>query len=653
MKRDARIQELEGQIRFHRDLYYNRQPVISDEEFDRLVDELRGLDPESPVLSEVGAPVVTEITGLPTKRHKIPMGSLDKVPEDRLEHWASKAGPLFLVQEKLDGISMEVEYVEGQLVDAITRGDGVVGEVVTFNAVNIQNVARKLPVPLTGSVRGEVICRRSVFVDHFAGLGFANPRNTVSGTVRKKYGDRSVNRHFEAHYYDLIGEGLDFATEREKMEYLRDRLGLKIATTYFDRDLEGVRRIYRQYTDESGSGLREKRDYDIDGLVVRSDSIELQRKLGEIGNRPRWAIAYKFPSEGQETILRDIEWSLGVGGRLTPVARLEPVTVSGVTVRNATLHNLDYVRDLGVRIGDRVLVERAGDVIPQVVRVVEGHGGSEPKPPKACPQCESQVLMEGKYLRCPNPDCGGKVYGDLKRWIDELEIDSLGEKWIRILVDQGLLADPADLYRLRVEDLVELERMGDVLARKVVRNIADTKRPPLDRFVAALNVPEFSVQRAQMLIDAGYDTLEKLLAVTAEEIASVKGFKETLAGRIQEGLAARRERIRNLEAVGVKPRPTPRKAATGKLAGKTFCFTGAVKSLNAGTGKRWTRREMESLVEAEGGRSASDVSAGLDYLVMADPDSKSSKAQKARKLGTKILGEEEFFKLMGKSAPGP
>ncbi len=642
-----RIEALEREIRRHRDLYYNRQPIISDEEFDRLVDELRVLAPGSPVLAEIGAPLVPELTGLPTKRHRIPMGSLDKVPEDRLERWAAKAGPRFLVQEKLDGISMDFEYERGELVDAITRGDGITGEVVTFNAVNIQNVLRRLPVPFTGAIRGEVICRRSVFLDRFAALGFANPRNTVSGTVRKKYGDRSVNRFFEVHYYDLLGEGLDLATEREKMEYLRDRLKVQLARSWFGEDLAGVRRIFREYAGDGGPGKRVTLDYDIDGLVVKADSLEVQRKLGEIGNRPRWAIAYKFVSEGQETDLEGLEWSLGVGGRLTPVARLVPVVITGVTVRNATLHNLGNVRGLGVRVGDRVLVERAGDVIPQVVKVVEGRGGPEPQAPANCPRCGSEVLVEGKYLRCPNPECAGKVYGDLRKWIGELEIDALGEKWIATLIEEGLASDPADLYRLREEDLVGLERMGEVLARKVVRNIAETREPPLDRFLAALNIPEFSRQRAQMVIDAGYESLKELQALSAEEIASIRGFKETLAGRIHRGLAARRDRIEKLRAAGVTPRPgVPKAAAEGPLSGKTFCFTGGVKAVNPGTGKPWTRKELQALVEARGGRNLSDVSAGLDYLVMADPGSRSSKAEKARKLGTKILGEDEFLEML-------
>ncbi len=663
----ARADELERLIRRHRDLYYNRAPEIPDAEFDELVEELEALRPESPVLAEVGASV-PEGAELPTKRHRIPMGSLDKVPEDRLEQWAAKTGPRFLVLEKLDGISMEFEYEGGTLVDAITRGDGLVGEVVTFNVLYCQNVVRRLSLPFTGSVRGEVICRRSVFREHFASRDFANPRNSVSGTVRKKYDNakldrpRTLNRRFEVHYYDVIAEGVEFATEREKMEFIRDTLKLRLAEVYFDQDLDGVRRIYRDYLGENCDGRRRSLDYDIDGLVVRADSIERQRELGEVNSRPRYAMAYKFPSEAKETILREVHWSLGVGGRVTPVARLEPVEVAGVTVSNATLHNLEYVRGLGVRAGDRVLVERAGDVIPQVLRVVESRGGPEPVPPATCPRCEQPLFAEGKYFRCPNPECAGKVYGDLMRWVGEMEIDALGEKWVATFIEKELISDPADLYRIGVEEVrdavqkPEGERKGSrpeesKLAEKIVRNIAETRKPPLDRFLAALNIPEFSRQRAQMLIDVGHDTIEKIQALTRDEILLVKGFKEALAEKIAAGIAARGERIGGLLAAGVNPKAgVPRAAIDGPLAGKTFCFTGAVKTTNPTTGKRWTRKEMQALVEERGGRNVTDVTAGLDYLVMADPDSKSSKAEKARQLGTKVMGEEEFFSTMGSSS---
>lgn len=651
------VEQLEAEIRRHRDLYYNRQPEITDAEFDALVDELREIAPSSEVLAEVGAPVDTAAVGLPTKRHRIPMGSLDKVPEDRLDAWAEKAGPTFLVQEKYDGISLEIEYDDGGLVDAITRGDGYVGEVVTHNAVAFHNVHRTLPRAFSGSVRGEVMLRLSVFEAHFARLGFANPRNTVSGTVRKKHGDLSLARHFEVFFYDVIADDVSFTTETEKLRFLAEDLGLRPAVSYFDVTIDEVRRIYREYLgDEDTPGKRLELDYEIDGLVVRASSIETQQRLGVVQNRPRFATAYKFPSEGKTTVLEAVDWSLGIGSRVTPVARLRPSRIAGVTVSNATLHNIDIIRELGIRIGDEVYVERRGDVIPQVRRVVASHGGEVPQPPDTCPACGHDLDLDGKYLVCPHASCPGKAFGDIFKWVQELEVDSLGEKWIRILLDEGLIGDPVDLYTLRPERLLPLDRMGQKLATKIVENIAATRSPPLDRFLAGLNIPGFSRQRAQMLIASGTTTIDGMLALSAEEIASVKGFGDVLGPAVASGLALRAERIARLRAVGVEPReaapPSPDGSGDGPLAGRSFCFTGAVERPDPETGKRYTRKRLQELVVERGGRAMTSVSSSLDYLVLADPASTSTKARKARELGVELLSEEAFFALLGEADAG-
>ena len=653
MSKKKRIQELEKLIRHHRDLYYNQEPEISDVDFDELVEELEKIAPDSPALEEVGATIAPDVTGLPSKEHRIPMGSLDKIAADRLDFWAEKAGPRFLVQEKLDGISLEIEYENGRMVDAITRGDGFVGEVVTHNAVNFKNVRHRLENKFTGSVRGEVFCRLSVFERYFVELGFANPRNTVSGTARKKHGDRALCRHFEMHFFDVVGEGLEFETEKEKISFIRDELRLQIATSYFDEDVDGVRVIYERYAGDTDGkpGMRAELDYEIDGLVVRSDSIAVQEELGVVQNRPRFAIAYKFPSEGKVTKLLDVDWSLGVTGRMTPVARLKPVRVSGVEVRNSSLHNLDNVRTLDLHLGDDVLVKRRGDVIPYIESVVESRGGPAPKIPTRCPACDSKLQIDEKFARCVNVECPGRVYGDIARWIGVMEIESIGEKWIEIFIESGLLQDPSDLYRLTADDLLPLDRMGQTLAEKMVRNIGESKTPTLDRFVAGINIPEFSRQRAQMLIDAGFDTLEKLRAMDVETISEVKGFGEILAEKIHAGLETREERIDAMLEVGIDiQKPEPRVEddgdGDGKLAGKSFCFTGAVQAVNEETGKRWTRKALQALVKQNGGRALNDVTEGLDYLVMADPDTSSSKAKKARKLGTEVLSEEAFLEMV-------
>ena len=642
------LKALEEDIRRHRRLYYNKQPELSDAEFDELIDKLKELDPHSEALAEVGAPIDLDQVGLPTKEHRIPMGSLDKVTEEKLELWVEKAGPLFLIQEKLDGISLELEYQEGRLVDAITRGNGFTGEVVSHNAVHFSNISTELPSPFTGSVRGEVILRLSTFEKHFKEKDFANPRNTVSGTVRKKHGDRSLNKYFELFFYDVLSIGREFESEKEKMSCLSDELGLAVAKSYFDQTMEGLLEIYDLYEgDGEANGKRFELDYEIDGLVVRSDSIALQRELGSRQNRPRYAMAYKFPSSGSATKLLAVDWSLGLGSRLTPVARLAPVRIAGVTVSNATLHNIDAIAELDLRIGDTVFVERRGDVIPKVVRVLEPGGGKNPVPPKTCPSCEALLAMDGKYLVCPSDECPGKTYGDILKWINSLEIDSLGEKWVSTLIEARLLEDPADLYALSSESLVPLERMGDTLAAKIIQNIEETRNPPLERFIAALNITGFSRQRARMLIDEGIVTLEQLLAMTSGEIAAVKGFADISADGIVAGLQKRAELIKKLKRLGVAPRKgEPAEEIDGVLNGKTFCFTGAIKRINPRTEKRFTRKQLQGLVKANGGRSLKDVTSKLDHLVLSNPDSKSAKARKARDLDVDILSEEEFFALL-------
>jgi len=642
------LKALEEDIRRHRRLYYNEQPELSDAEFDELLDKLKELDPGSEVLAEVGAPLDLDQAGLPTKEHRIPMGSLDKVTEEKLELWVEKAGPLFLIQEKLDGISLELEYQEGRLVDAITRGNGFTGEVVSHNAVHFSNISTELPSPFTGSVRGEVILRLSTFEEHFKEKDFANPRNTVSGTVRKKHGDRSLNKYFELFFYDVLSVDRKFESEKEKMGYLSDELGLAVAESYFDQTMEGLLEIYDLYEgDGEANGKRFELDYEIDGLVVRSDSIALQEELGSRQNRPRYAMAYKFPSSGNATKLLAVDWSLGLGSRLTPVARLEPVQIAGVTVSNATLHNIDAIAKLDLRIGDMVFVERRGDVIPKVVRVLEPGGGKNPVPPKACPSCKTLLAMDGKYLVCPSDECPGKTYGDILKWINSLEIDSLGEKWVSTLIEAGLLEDPADLYVLSSESLVPLERMGDTLAAKIIQNIEETRNPPLERFIAALNITGFSRQRARMLIDEGVVTLDQLLALTSGEIAAVKGFADISADGVVKGLRKRGGLIAKLKRLGVEPRKgEPAEEIDGILNEKTFCFTGAIKRINPRTEKRFTRKQLQDLVKANGGRSLKDVTSKLDHLVLANPDSKSAKARKARDLDVNILSEEEFFALL-------
>lgn len=638
---ECSVPELEAAIRHHRNVYYNGRPQISDADFDTLVEALKKLAPDSPVLSEVGAPVVEN-----KRDHTIPMGSLDKVKEEDFLKWAADKG-LLIAQEKYDGISIDLEYDRGQLVAAITRGDGITGEVVTPNAI-WQNVQLTLPEQFTGALRGEVVLFKSTFDQYFASEGFANPRNTVAGLVRRRGAGSNLNGHFHVRYFDVV-DSLDherFASETEKMQFIYYTLDLETAYTEYGLDGDAVMALFQGY-----SAKRPDLDYEIDGLVLKVDDAKLQKQLGSTQNRPRWACALKFENQGAWTTLKAIDWQLGVGGRLTPVARLEGVQVAGVTVQNATLHHIDYIKSLGnfLQPGDRVYVERAGDVIPQVVKR-EATGQSLrgfPEVPKVCMVCESPTTMDGKFCICPNEWCAGKVYGGVYRWVKEVEIDGLAESWIKAFIAADLVTGPADLYKLTRDQLVSLDRMGETLAEKFLTMIQRRRNPPLAHYIAGLNIQSFSRSRAQLLIDAGYTTLQSMIEATVEGLQEVGGIGPQMAQQIVAGIVEKLPIISALAAVNVVPQDGEAKLTEGMLVGKSFCFTGGVKRQNPATSKKWTRPQMQALVKQHGGDVKSNVSAGLTYLVMADPESTSAKARKAHSLSIELMGEDAFFELVG------
>lgn len=631
--------DLEWLVRIHREAYYAGNPTISDAEFDRIVDELRDRFPDSSVLQDVGAPVGETAVKRP---HKIPMGSLEKTTINDIPDY----GPV-IVQEKYDGISIALEYEQGKLVAAVTRGDGEVGEDVTHNAI-WRNVKKELPLPFTGSLRGEVVLSKSNFQSTFVTLGFANPRNTVSGTVRRKQDSEQHNKWFEVYYFDVVNEDVEYPSETAKMQYIYYSLGLVPATThYFLIDTanpqEKVLELYERYCQ-----TRNQLDYEIDGLVVKADSVELQKQLGSTGNRPKWARAIKFPNQGAWTTLKSVDWQLGVGGRVTPVARLEPVQVGGVTVQNATLHHAGYISSLGLCGQTRVFVERAGDVIPQITHCEPNQHPSAQSwvPPTACPTCKQPLSQEGKFLVCPHLDCPGKSFGNVVRWIRELEIDAIGDVWVKTLCTEGLVQAPSDLYRLKKDRLLTLPRMGTVLAEKILVNIHLHREPTLDKYIAGLNIPGFSRQRAQKLIEAGHTTLKKLLALTKDQILAVPGFGEQVAQVVLDGLRSKANTIAELTSQGVVPKDGRAKPSDGPLVGKSFCFTGAINRTNPATKSRWTRPQLEGLVKQRGGDTRSSVSRGLTYLVMANPNSTSSKTKKAKELDVEILSEDAFFEML-------
>ncbi len=627
-----RIAELAKLLKQHKDAYYNGTPLVSDAAYDALEDELRALDPDHAILKSVGAPAA--VTAWEKARHAIPMGSLNKaVDEAEFRAWAARCDELgkkeklagitddLFVTEKLDGLSLAVTYEKGKLAHAITRGDGEIGERITPNAKRMKGVPHQLKSPVSVTVRGEIILKLSDMKKAFPDA--ANPRNQASGTSKRF--DGAGCEHLSVLFYDLDGE--DHADESKKFKRLT-ALGLSVPNSKAT-DLAGAIALHQEYA----KSKRAKLDYEIDGLVVRAHEVHAQHMLGELGNRPRAAVAYKFASQAKVTTLLDIIWDTGSSGRVSPIAIVEPVDLAGATVRRASLHNASNIAELGIAIGDEVLVSRRNDVIPYVEEVVTKKGKMA-KPPTKCGVCKSTLEKIGEYLACRNRECPALVEGRIQNWVDAVGVLDWGEKLITQLVEAELVSEPADLYKLKPEQIAKLERRGMVIAQKVLEQLKATLPLSLPKFLAALGIENFGLQTAKALVAAGFDSIEKVQAAKEAELAVLPGVGPAKAKAVAEGIKQRKAEIARLIAAGVVP---VNKANAGPLAGKTFCFTGALSR---------PRKELEQLVESHGGTLLSGVTKELNYLVMADPSSGSSKSQKARQYGTECLDEAGFLAII-------
>lgn len=636
-KNNTRLAELVPLLQAYREAYYNNQPLISDEAYDALEDELRTLAPDHPFLSQVGAPV--GVTFWPKEQHSLPMGSLNKAVTERdLRRWVARCSaralelglppltPIFAVTEKLDGISLAVNYVKGALSSAVTRGDGQVGENITPNVMRMQGVPHMLTEPVTVSLRGEVILTRAAMQAGFP--DYTGPaRNKANGTAKRF--DGAGCEHLTVAFYDLEGD-IEYGTEVEKAQHLA-RLGA-VALTPTVGGLEDVLELHRLYTE----GRRETLGYDIDGLVVRFNDVRAQHLLGELGGRPRGAVAFKFPSAAARSRVVAITWETGPSGRVTPVAQVEPVMFDGVTVQYVSLHNATNVARLGVGVGHAVCVSRRNDVIPYLEDVFPSESdGPAAVAPATCAVCTHELTQRGEYLVCVNTDCPAVLRGRIQRWVSVQNILEWGDKLIAQLVDGGLVREPADLYRLVPEDIAVLERRGPVIAAKLLTNLHAQLPLSLPVFLAALGIDDCALETAKLLVSSGYDSLDKLFAATAPQLAEVRGLGDIKAQSIVRGLAARADEIQRLHAVGVVPAAP---SAGGPLAGQSFCFTGALSR---------PRKEYEALVTERGGTVLAAVTKGLTFLVLADPNSGSTKAEKAKRYGTQCIDEAAFTALMG------
>lgn len=618
-----RIQDLVVKINQARLDYYNGQPTVSDKVYDAWCDELRLLDPNNTAVTAVGAPVASAWL---KAKHQIPMGSLNKVnTPTEFSKWTNDVADkeTLFVTQKLDGLSIELIYENGTLIQAITRGDGDVGEDITINVRKMDGVKSQLPTIFNGSLRGEIIMLKSKHRKHFSDK--ANPRNAASG-VSKRLDGVGVE-HLSIIFYQALGD-VDFKTEVEQFEWLKAQ-GIIIPDYWTFKNASEVNLHWRNYQDTD----RDKLDYDIDGLVIHINDMAKQMSLGDKDMRPLGAIAFKFDNETRESIIRDIIWQVGNSGRLTPVAVVDPVSLVGATVTRASIYNMSYIEELSLDIGATVLVARANDVIPRIEELVKGTG-KVAIPPTHCPSCGGIVVMIGENLTCTNSaTCPAQVIGRIKNWVSDLNILEWGDTLIEKLVEAKKVTTVADLYTLTVSDLAGIDRMGQKSAQKCYDSLWKNSEVTLDVFIGALSIPTIGRSTIKLIIKEGCDTLTKFGQLNAVHFEQVQGVGPVKAKLLADGLIQNQKLILDLLSNGVSIKDN----ITGKLTGKSFAITGSLSI---------KRAEVEKIITENGGEIKNSVGKGLSYLIISDPQSTSSKAQAARKLGTVLIDEKQFLDLI-------
>jgi len=660
-----RIEELRAEIRKHDHYYYVlNQPLISDAEYDRLFRELQELEekypqfvtPDSPT-QRVGAPPAEEFRPV---RHAIPMLSLQNCfSEEEFLEWDRRVRrllggrqPVYICEPKLDGLSVELVYENGVLTVGSTRGDGYVGEDVTRNLRTIRQIPLRL-LPLNGKaprlleVRGEVYMEKEAFRrlnrerEEKGEPLFANPRNAAAGSLRQLDPGITARRPLKAFFYALgRAEGITIRSQEELLAIL-SKLGFPVNPLW--KRCESPEEAIAFYHE-----LLERRDelpYEADGVVVKVNDFSQREALGEVSRAPRWAIAFKFPAEEATTRVLDIVVQVGRTGALTPVAILEPVEVSGVTVSRATLHNEDEVKRKDVRIGDWVVVRRAGEVIPEVVKSIpERRTGKERefRMPDRCPVCGGPVVRPpGEVIhRCENLSCPARIKEAIRHFASRraADIEGLGEKLVDQLVDKGLVRRISDLYHLTKQQLASLERIGEKSAQNLLEQLERSKGMSLARLIYALGIRYVGEHIAEVLAER-FGSIDELARASYEELVGIPEIGPRIAQSIVDFFASQGNRrlIEELKAVGIDPR-AQRPPEKGPLAGKTFLFTGRLSGM--------TRQEAKRLVESLGGKVASSVSRKVDYVVVGEDPG--SKLDRARALGITTLSEEEFKELVGR-----
>ena len=698
----ARIAQLRSELLHHDKLYYvEGAPVLTDAEYDALFKELSSLEREHPDLltadsptQRVGAPL-PEGAGFAQVRHDAPMLSIDSLfDEVEVREFVERIARFlklettddldWVVEPKFDGVSASLLYEDGHFVRGLTRGDGVLGEDVTANLRTIRNLPLRLlgdSAPRRLEVRGEVLIEGAAFArfnltrEREGRPRLANPRNATAGAIRRNDPAEVARYPLQFHPWSIVRAEPDAYSSHTQAAAALKRFGF--ADAGFAAKARGLEGVFAYHA--KMAARREDLPFEVDGVVAKLDRLDLRERLGSTARATRWQFAYKFAAISATSLLRAIEVQVGANGRITPRAHVDPVEIGGVTVRHTTLHNADHVEKLGLAIGALVNLHRAGDVIPQVTGVAEAPKGRAPKDwesslpaelriqgdptaavrpgvtwrfgesfrmPSACPACETALVPEGKYWRCPNlyacvPQIVGRTLQLAGR--SAFEIDRLGEKMVERLVAHGLLRGPADLFHLKREPLLELERWGEKTVVNLFSQIEERRRVPFDRFLCSLSIPEVGPATARLLA-LHFKGLDDLAQASEEDLRAIGGIGPEMAGAVRDWFAAPESRamLQRLAAGGVEVLPLASAGVVqGPLSGKTLVFTGTLESIG--------RAEAKRLAEAAGAKVSSSVSAKTDFLV-AGADA-GSKAKKAAELGVEVLSEAQFMEYCGQTGP--
>ena len=656
-----RIEELREKTEYYAKKYYDEDnPEITDYEYDMMMLELRNLEKENPefisknsLTQKVGGHVKE---GFQKIEHEVPLQSLQDVFnfgeieafDERVKKVAIENGikeVKYVVETKIDGLSSALEYKDGKLVRGATRGNGLVGEDVTENLKTIKTIPQELPEKINITVRGEVFISKKDFEkmnkerEENEEELFANARNAAAGSLRQLDSKITKSRPLDIYIFNVQKiEGKEFNSHYEELEYLK-KLGFNVNPVCIPCDnIEEIKSAINKIGKE-----REKITFGIDGAVVKVDNLKLREILGTTTKVPKWAIAYKYPPEQKETILKDIEFQVGRTGVITPLAILEPVRVAGSLISKTTLHNEDFVKEKGLKIGDRVIIQKAGDVIPEIVKaVIQKRDGREKDftMPTTCPVCGAPTIREEgeSAVRCTGIECPAKLYRNIVHFVsrDAMNIDGLGENIISTLLEKDMISNIADIYDLKYEDILTLKKNGKKFAQNLIDSINASKENDLYRLITAFGIRHVGVKAAKILAKR-YGTLDNLSKASFESLSYVEEIGPIVANSIKEFFEQEQTKdlIKRLKNAGVNMTRLKSDEEDDRFAGKTFVLTGTLE--------KYTREEASEIIEKFGGKTSSSVSKKTSY-VLAGEDA-GSKLTKAQSLGVQVISEEEFIEM--------